>query len=99
MRRAVQRGEASWRMLGGLSACLAVAGLGLALVFSLADLDLEQDGLLLWAWVALASTGTGVWGAAVGKRMPSRELGIAVLVVLELAALWAVAAGTATSLT
>ncbi|HET6345931.1 MAG TPA: ABC transporter permease, partial [Myxococcota bacterium] len=99
VRRAVSRGDASWRMLGALSGALCLSGLALLAVFFAFDLEIEQDGPIMWAWVCASAVVVGVGGARLGKRMPSLELAIAAGLAVELAAVLAFGGGTAQSLT
>jgi lipoprotein-releasing system permease protein len=87
----LRRRGVSWTVTGWLSAAVLGAAVSLWILFRRFDLDLEHHADLMWAWLCVSVLVAGVVCAARTRRMPIWDLGLAMLLVLEAAAVLAFA--------
>lgn len=89
-RRRLRGRRFSLRAAGVVTGALGLSGAVLWAIYMRSDLTLEREPSLLWAFTCAASALVGCGGAAVLKRMPTWELFVGCLLVLDAAAVLAV---------
>ncbi len=89
-RRRLASRRFSLRAVAGITAALLVSGTGLWAVYARSSMTLEREPTLLWIWVCATSILLGGGAAALQKRMPTWELFVGCLLVLDVAAVMAV---------
>lgn len=91
--RWLPRRGGSLRVLGALTAAFAVLGGALWVGFRVLDLSIDRDGAVLWTYAGLSVAGVAFVTSRAVRRMPTRELFVAIGLVLDAAVVLAVATG------